>query len=229
MQSIKHNKYRISRIVAIGLFSALSYAACTVFHFKALFLTFDLKDAFITTGAMIFGPSVGMITSFITALIEGVTISTTGIWGFLMNFLSSAAFAVTASAVYARRRTMTRAVISMGTSVVVTVAVMLMLNLLITPLYTGTSVSEVAVMIPTLLLPFNLTKAVTNAAAVFILYGPISTAVYSSGLIAHHDDSSSNHRKNPKLYVVILISAAIVAAAALVYFFVFLNGSFDIL
>ena len=83
---------RIRTIVAVGVFCALAYAACVVFHFHASFLTFDLKDAVMTVGAMLFGPVYGLVMCLITALLEMLTISTTGLYGFVMNVLASVSF-----------------------------------------------------------------------------------------------------------------------------------------
>lgn len=221
----KTNKDRIITVVAVGIFSALAYVACVMFHFQATFLTFDLKDAIMTTGSMIFGPASGFAMALIVSLIEALTISSTGFWGFLMNLISSAAFVCTASAIYRRLHSMSGAVISMVFSVVVTVAVMIPANLIITPIFNATSTAEVAAMIPTLLLPFNIAKAVTNAAFVFILYTPISTAVKYSGF---RDSLSESHTKSGKRYIIVLLSAAAVAACALAFFFIYLHGTFSV-
>jgi riboflavin transporter FmnP len=44
-----------------------------------------------------------------------------------------------------------------------------LLNLIVTPYYTGLPLSSVTVMIPTVLLPFNLIKMFLNAVIAFIL------------------------------------------------------------
>ena len=49
---------------------------------------------------MLFGPVSGVVISFLVAFIEMISISGTGPWGFLMNFVSSAVFAGGASLIY---------------------------------------------------------------------------------------------------------------------------------
>ena len=44
---------KIRTLVAAGVFSALAYVCCVLFHFKAGFLSFDLKDAVMTVAAML--------------------------------------------------------------------------------------------------------------------------------------------------------------------------------
>ena len=70
---------RLRTVVAVGVFCALAYIACVLFHFRASFLTFDLKDAVMTIGAMLFGPLYGLAMAVIVALIEMLTVSTTAV------------------------------------------------------------------------------------------------------------------------------------------------------
>lgn len=221
-------------VVAVGLFTALAYAACVVFHFRVSFLTFDVKDALMTVGAMLFGPLCGLAMCSVVSLIEMLTVSTTGLYGFIMNILSSVAFVCVGSLIYMRKRTMNGAIIGMLCSILAMTAVMLGANLVVTPFYTGVSTAEVAKMIPTLLLPFNLTKAIFNASLVFILYKPISAAVSRAGFApvtykAGEDGRSAVYvgkRDKKGFFSPVMIVALVLAVASLVFFFVRLGGSF---
>ena len=226
---------RLRTVVAVGVFCALSYIACVLFHFRASFLTFDLKDAVMTIGAMLFGPLYGLAMTVIVALIEMLTVSTTGLYGFIMNVLASAEFVCVASLIYTRWRTMTGALVGTAAAIVSMTGVMLLANLIVTPFYMGVSAKDVAGMIPTLLLPFNLTKAVFNASLVFILYKPISTALSRAGFAsvthaAATDGPSGALAKNGEkktAYSPVVIAAAVLAVASLAFFFVKLGGSFS--
>ena len=227
---------RLRTVVAVGVFCALAYIACVLFHFRAAFLTFDLKDAVMTIGAMLFGPLYGLAMSVIVALIEMLTVSTTGLYGFIMNVLASSAFVCVASLIYTRRRTMTGAVVGTVCAILSMTAVMMIANLIVTPFYMGgVSAKDVAGMIPTLLLPFNLTKAIFNASLVFILYKPISSALSRAGFAsvthtARREEGSSavlSADKEKKIsYSPVVIVAAVLAVASLAFFFVRLGGSF---
>jgi hypothetical protein len=64
------------------------------------------------------------------------------------------------------------------------VGVMMLMNLLVTPYYmTGGSVGAVVELIPTLLLPFNLAKALLNSAFAMILYKPVVVAMRRAKLL----------------------------------------------
>ena len=96
---------RVRRLCALAVFFALSYASVFVFRIHVLFLTFDIKDAIITIAAMMYGPFAGLAISAMDALLE-LTISETGLWGMIMNFISSAVFSFTAGLIYRCRRTL---------------------------------------------------------------------------------------------------------------------------
>ena len=61
---------------------------------------------------------------------------------------------------------------------------MLLWNYLITPLYmTGFSRADVAAMLPTLFLPFNLAKGGMNMAATLLIYPPVVAALRGAGVV----------------------------------------------
>lgn len=240
MAKTTYRSDKTKTLVAVGVFSAFAYICCVLFHFKAAFLSFDLKDAVMTIGAMLFGPAYGLAMSIIVALIEGITISSTGIYGFVMNVISSVTFVCVGSFVYSRKRTMNGALIGMILSTVTMTAVMLIANLIITPFYMGVSASDVAAMIPTLLLPFNLTKGIFNSAIVFLLYKPVSSAIRLAGFVSVKVSSGSDSpiavipsanadNKLSKSYILTVVISAAIAVAALIFFIVKLGGSIAII
>lgn len=239
MSKTTYKSDKIKTIVAVGVFSAFAYVCCVLFHFRASFLSFDLKDSVMTVGAMLFGPVYGLAMSVIVGLIEFVTISSTGIYGLIMNVLASAVFVCVGSFIYSRKRTMTGALLGMLASVVSMTAVMMVANLIITPFYMGVSTSDVVQLIPTLLLPFNLTKGIFNASIVFLIYKPVSKAIRLAGFVsvsvAKGQDGpigvipgKSENGKKSVSYIITVVVAALVAVLSLVYFIVKLGGSFSI-
>lgn len=216
-------KFSTRRMVLTAVFCAMAYAVEYVFHFKVGFLTFDAKDAILTLGAMFLGPITGAVMAILVALIEMISMSETAFWGFLMNAVSSAVFAATASAIYQRRKSVNSALIGLLTSVLTTTAVMMVMNIVITPIYTHSTAAAVIGLIPTLLLPFNLIKTVFNAAMVLILYKPVSTALKQIGVIS----GKGSYRMN-RTSVLILAVGVLLIAVCVVILLVFLNGSFKI-
>jgi len=217
----------IKKLTSIAMFCAIAFIVSFCFPIKVQFLTFDAKDAVIAIGGMFFGPLSALTMSVVVPFLEFISFSDTGIYGLIMNFLSSAAFSITASLVYKYRRKMSGAVIGLVSSVIVVCAVMLLANMVITPIYArinfGMTRAEVIALLPTLLLPFNLTKSVMNAALVLLLYKPFTTALRAARLVKKEKNTSS-----APMLTVITVSVAILllAAAITVYIFV-LGGSFS--
>lgn len=218
-------KERILRMVMIALFCALAFAVMPLFRINVVFLTFDIKDAIITVGGLLFGPLAAVIISAVTALLEFLTIGDTGVYGLLMDFVSSASFAVVAALIYRFRRDLLGAVVGLLAAVFSMTAIMLCMNLLIVPLYTpGVTVAVVAGMLPTLILPFNLTKAVLNAALVMILYKPVSIALRYARVKIAGASMETKIAADKKTNLLITIAGVALVVASLILFFVILGG-----
>lgn len=218
-------KDKVLRMVMIALFCALAFAVMPLFRINVGFLTFDVKDTIITIGGLLFGPWAAVIISAVTALLEFITIGDTGFYGLLMDFVSSASFAVVAGLIYRFRRDLVGAVISLLAAVFSMTAIMLCMNLLIVPLYTpGVTVATVAGMLPTLILPFNLTKAVLNAALVLILYKPVSVALRYARVKIAGANMETKISADIKTNLLITLSGLALVAASLILFFVVLGG-----
>ena len=212
-------KRALQKSILIALFSALAFGVSVALHFPAAgFLTLDFKDAIIAIGGMFLGPVAALIMSALSALLEFMTISSTGGYGLIMNFLSSAAFSVAASLLYKYRKTFSGAILSLCAGVLSMISVMMIANLVITPLYTVTTAKAVAGMIPTLLLPFNLIKASLNAALVALLYKPTTAGV---GRIFPELRPRVPLKPDKKSLFLALGAVAVIVAALLVLFFVF--------
>ena len=216
------NKTRISQntkmLTGVAAFSALAYGVSLITNIKVGFLSFDAKDAVITVASFIYGPISAAIMSFITAFLEFISFGGTGPYGALMDFVSTFSFTFTASLIYKYRRTLFGALISLGTASVVYVAVMMVANLLITPLYMGVSTSAVKELIPTMLLPFNIAKALMNSAIVMFMYKPVSRLVRRLGFAKPSASASGKAKQSNKDTLVVAIVAAVALIAAVVIF-----------
>ncbi len=217
-------KSNIKRITVISVLCAVSYLCTFLLHFDVMFLTFDLKDAITSLCALIYGPLAGLLSSVVVALIEFVTISDTGVYGLLMNFLSSATFACTLGFVYKYRRTFSGAIFGAVMSVISVTAVMLLANLLITPYYMGVSRGEVAALIPSLLLPFNIIKSVVNAALTMLIYKPVTKAFSKMHLMQVKSSSDGAVKRT----VILAVSSLLIIIVAVLVFIFVLKGSVSV-
>ena len=191
---MKTTKINIQKIVGIAMFAALAFVVSLVFRFPVLFLTFDAKDAVITLAGFIFGPISAVVTALLSATIE-LSISDTGVYGFIMNFASSATFSFTASLIYKYKRTYFGSVVAFYSATVVLTIVMVLMNIFVTPFYMGVPRAMVIEMIPTVFLPFNLAKALMNSAIAMLLYKPVITALRRAKLIKTKDGFKKENGK----------------------------------
>ena len=169
---------RIKNLTFMAVFTALAYIVALVIRFPVPpFLTLDLKDAVLAIGAMACGPISALVMTAAVALLEFFTVGDTGPYGLIMDILSSVGFAFVAALVYKYQKTFWGAIVSLVSAVVAMTSVMMVANLLVTPYYMGVSVAAVKGLIPTLLLPFNLLKALLNAGVVALLYKPLTGAL----------------------------------------------------
>jgi riboflavin transporter FmnP len=182
---MKQKKFDVKRLVLLGVFAALAFGAVALIRIPAVaFLKYEPKDVIIVIAGFILGPLATVIISLLVAIIEMFTISETGIIGCVMNLLSSVCYACTASAIYKQRRTLSGAVGGLALGSLAMVAVMLLWNWLITPLYMGVTREAVEGMLLPMFLPFNGVKALLNSALVLCLYKPLITALRKTRLIA---------------------------------------------
>ena len=173
-------------MVSMAMLTAIAYIVMLMSKMMPSvygFLDFDFKDVVICISGFTFGPMSAAIISIVVALIEMISISTTGPWGFLMNALATCSFCCTASFVYKKMHTKKGAVLGLSLGVVCLVAVMLLWNYLITPIYQGMPREAIVELLLPVFLPFNLAKGGMNMAATLLLYPPVVGALRRSGVV----------------------------------------------
>ncbi len=175
------------------------------------FLNFDLKDVIICIAGFLFGPLAAAGISLVVSLIEMVTVSSTGLWGLLMNVLSTCAFACMAAWFYQRNRTIKGAIVGLVIGAVLMAAVMLLWNWLITPIYMHTPREKVVPLLIPIFLPFNLIKAGINGTLTVLLYKPIVNALRKAKLV----EPSSGKGGKSKLGVALVAAVLLVTFALL--------------
>ncbi len=214
----------IKKITVLAMIAALSFLAMFFFRFNVSFLTFDFKDAIMSVSALIYGPIAGVIVAVLVALIEFFSISDTGVYGLIMNILSSAAFVFACGLVYKYKRNFAGAIIAAVCSIISVTAIMLLANLFITPYYLGVEITDIINLLPSLLLPFNLSKAIMNAAVMLLIYKPLTTALKTTGLLRAGEKAT--YKFDLKTILLILISIVIIVLTTL-FIIIYLNGNFQ--
>ena len=201
----------VKKTVLLAMLAAVAYMLVALVRIPVvLFLSYEPKDVVITVGGFLLGPMASFIISLVVALVEMVTISTTGPIGCLMNLLSSACFACTAAFVYKKKRSMSGAVLGLVAGSASMIAVMLLWNWLITPLYMGVPREQVAGLLIPAFLPFNALKSGFNSALTLMLYKPLVLALRRTGLIPNRPGKAAASK-----WGIYLLAAALLASCVL--------------
>ena len=181
----------VRRLVVLALLSALGFVSMLIFKVPVIsFLKYEPKDIFITFAGFLYGPAAALACAAVTALLE-LPFSSTGVIGMIMNLISSAAFACTASLIYKKRRDMFGAAIGLLCGLAVVTR------------------EQIVPMLTSVFLPFNLLKAGINAGISILLYRPFLRALHLCGFSvdAHFEDSG----KQSSIALIAVIGGAVLA------------------
>ena len=175
---------------------------------------------------MFFGPAAGLFCAVVVPFIEFLY-SDTGVYGLIMNLLSSITFVGVSTLIYKYKKSIWGAVAGLATGAFATVAVMLVANLYITPFYMKVTQEAVIELIPKVIFPFNLVKSVLNASITMLIYKPISKVLKKLGVtksastaqegVANEVSKSAGKTRS---LVIAVVSALIMIVCFLILFFV---------
>lgn len=179
MTDLTNKKAQNTAVVA--MFCAIAYAVMYLSKLIPIniagFLSLDFKDIVIVLCGFVMGPLSALAVTVVVSLLEMLTVSINGPVGFLMNVLSTCAFACAASLVYIIFKNHRGALWGVLLGTLCMTLTMLLWNWLITPAYLGVERSAVEGMMLTVFLPFNLIKGGVNAAGVLLVYKPVLRAL----------------------------------------------------
>lgn len=200
------NISKTKKLTTISMLCALAYVAAVVGRIPlVLFLKYDPKDIIIVIGGLIFGPFASFTITVIVSVVQMFTTSTTGILGCIMNIISSCSFACPAALIYQKKHKLSGAMLGLFCGWGCQVAVMMLWNYLIAPIYMGYPREAVVELLIPAFLPFNLIKGGLNAAITMILYKPVVTALRRLNLIELNPYSEKRRVHIGVLLVALLI------------------------
>ena len=213
--TVNHAKPASARRPAtVGMLCAVAYVVMLIGQIvpPVMFLSYDPKDVIIAISGFIFGPLTAVFITVVVDLVEMVTVSSTGVYGFIMNTVQTCSFVVPAVLIYQRWRTSKGAIGGLAAAVASMTAMMCLWNYIVTPFYMGQPREAVAAMLPTLFLPFNLVKGTINAGLTLLLYKPMVTALRRANLV---EPSAGSGGKGGLNWGMVLLGAALTLTGTL--------------
>ena len=168
-------KYTTREITYLAVMAALAVVLVYLVHFPILpgaqFLEYDPADIPLFIIAFAFGPGPAFLLTVIVSVIQGLTVSAaSGVIGIVMHIAATGTAVLIAGAIYKRKKSKKNAVIALIAGVLSMTGVMMIMNLIFTPLFMGVPVEQVLGMLLPIIMPFNLIKAGINAVGAFAIY-----------------------------------------------------------
>lgn len=249
--SSKRSYFNSTRVALIAMFAALA-AILYIFNFSLpfafpSFLEFKLSDIPILIGSFTLGPVSGVAIVVSEILIKLVVKGTsTAFVGELSDLLTSCAFAVTASAIYSKKRTFKGALIGMAVGTAAEVIIAILFNwLVLVPFYVqfffkGSWEPLIGMMKPLFpdctketfynfyiwvsVLPFNLLRCIVAVLVTLPVYKRISILInrFNEKMAPKNDENGVKSKKINIIAIVIGVAViALLVLFALLRFFVF--------
>lgn len=138
----------------------------------APYLVYDPADVPILVGTLAFGTLPGLLITFVVSFLQSFVFSNSGsgFYGFLMHMIATGLMVVVVGTITRRHRNTSYTIVALIFGIIAMTLGMVFMNLLITPIYTGTSVDAVKALLIPAIIPFNLIKAGLNSLLAFFLY-----------------------------------------------------------
>lgn len=168
---MKMSTKKLTRLALLAAISIVLLLAVRIPFPPAPFLEYDPADIPIFIGTFAFGPLAGFLLTIVVAVLQGMTVSAgSNIIGIMMHIFATGGYVLVAGNIYKRKKNKKNAVVALCSGTVAWVLLMVIFNLIFTPIFMGTSIDEVLGMLLPIIIPFNLLKAGINSILTYILY-----------------------------------------------------------
>jgi riboflavin transporter FmnP len=170
-------QFKIRRLTTLAMLAAVSIVLVMAIRIPMFlpFLEYDPADIPILVGTFLYGPMAGLALTVAVSVVQGLTVSaSSGPIGIAMHILATGAFALTAGSIYKRRRNRTGAVCALVSGSLVSVVIMVIWNIVLTPIYMGVPRAAVIELLIPAIIPFNLAKTGINSLVTLLIYKPVS-------------------------------------------------------
>lgn len=161
------------KITTLGMLAALAIAMMYMFQIPIIpaapYMLYDMADIPILIGTLFYGPAAGIILTVIVSVIQGLTVSASGGFiGIIMHIAATGTFVLVTGLLCKKSRE--RLVLPLILGVLSMAAVMIPLNLILSPIFYQVPVQAVVDMILPIIVPFNLLKAGINGFVTYLVF-----------------------------------------------------------
>ncbi len=162
------SNWTVRKISIMAMLTALSIILVYLIHFPifpaAAYLEYDPADIPILIAAFMFGTVPGLAVTFVVCVLQGLTVSAqSGIIGIVMHLIATGSMVLAVGLIGKKNTIGVRNYIAAIVGSLAMTAIMIILNLVITPIFMGVPVSVVKGLLLPAIIPFNLIKAGINS------------------------------------------------------------------
>ncbi|WP_101696356.1 ECF transporter S component [Clostridium minihomine] len=151
----------------------------------APFLEYDMADAPILIGALLFGSGPALAVLFVVSTIQAFLFGGNGWIGLVMHFISSGALVLLAGEFYKRKHKFSDAIIGMVLGSIAMTLIMIPMNYIFTVHFFGVPKTVVDAMMLPGIIPFNLLKASLNSGIAAVLFRSLQPFVQKNREMFH--------------------------------------------
>ena len=176
---------KTKQLATMGVLAALSVVLVMLVHFPifpaAPYLEYDPADIPILIGTLLFGTLPGLALTLVVSVLQGITVSASSGWvGIVMHFIATGSLVLVVGLMgrmESVKKSISLRILSLVLGVIVMTAVMVVMNLIFTPLFWGGTVQDVLVSLLPVIIPFNLIKPGVNVIIAYIIYRSVGRFV----------------------------------------------------
>ncbi|MBQ9557030.1 MAG: ECF transporter S component [Clostridia bacterium] len=176
---------KLQTVAVLAMFAAISIVLVYLIHIpifpSAPYLEYDPADIMIFICSLAISPLWSLVLTAVVSLVQGLLISGFNL-GIIMHIAATGTAAFICGGIYRRRRTLVSAVIGLAAAALAATAVMVPMNIIFTPIYTGMARSIVVTLLPFPIIPFNLVKFGINAVITGLLFKPMMLILRKTGV-----------------------------------------------
>jgi riboflavin transporter FmnP len=170
-----------------ALLTALSTLLASLYPIPLFtdFLLYQPGDVPIILGGITLGLGPGLLITVVTSVIMAVLTGQGGPIGVFMHVLASGTLVSVITLIYRARPTKAHYLLGAIAATLATTLVMVLWNLILTPIYMGAPREVVIGLLVPAIIPFNLFKAATNSALTYVVFAAVSPYLQRAGVISH--------------------------------------------
>ena len=181
-----NSNFSTLKLAKMALMLAIA-TICSFFWFPILpgatFLHFEVSDIAILIAAFAFGPIPGLVVGVLSILLHDIIVGAVdGPYGMIMHVIAVVTLVLVAGFIYSKFKSKKGALTALIVGGLCMAAIMIPANLIVTPLFMGVPRDAVIVMLPTIIIPFNLIKVLILCVVVFFIYKRISPFLHKWGV-----------------------------------------------